>query len=84
MSIAASFGAIEVLGAPSVSIWAMWATHSLQIHTAARAEVLGSLTRRFASKVLPQNWQRIDGKGSSGIGGFSSSAWRYAASSLTA
>jgi len=56
----------------------------LQIHTAARAEVLGSLTRRFASKVLPQNWQRIDGKGSLGIGGFSSSAWRYAASSLTA
>ena len=51
------------------------------------------MVRRFAwksigvcSQELPQNWQRIEAgsDGSGGAGCFSSSACRYAASSLTA
>jgi hypothetical protein len=51
------------------------------------------MVRRFAwksigacSQDLPQNWQRMEAgsSGSGGAGCFSSTAWRYAASSLTA
>jgi hypothetical protein len=65
--------------------------HSLQIHTATIAEVLGSMVRRFAwnsmgtcSQDLPQNWQRIEAgsNGPGGVGCFSSSASRNASSSL--
>jgi hypothetical protein len=74
-------------------IWPSWATHSLQIHTATIAEVLGSMVRRFAwkstgtcSQDLPQNWQRIEAgsSGSGEVGCFSSSTCRYASSSLIA
>jgi hypothetical protein len=66
----------------------MRATHSLQIHTTAIAEVLGSLTRRLAWKTprtwsqdLPQNWQTMEeGTKGSTTCGLSSSAWRYASS----
>jgi hypothetical protein len=67
--------------------------HSLQIHTATIAEVLGSMVRRLAwksigtcSQDLPQNWQRIEAgsNGSGGVGCFSSSACRNASSSLMA
>jgi hypothetical protein len=51
------------------------ATHSLQIHTATMAEVLGSMVCRLAwksagtcSQDLPQNWQRI-GANFTGSGG---------------
>jgi hypothetical protein len=42
VSIAASFGAIEVPWGSSVRICAIRATHSLQIHTTAMAEVSGA------------------------------------------
>ena len=83
----------RVPGGSTARICAIRATHSLQIHTATIAEVLGSMVRRFAWKSIgtcsqdsPQNWQRIEEgfSGSGGAGCFSSSAWRYASSSLTA
>jgi hypothetical protein len=40
----------RVPGGSAARICPRWAMHSLQIHTATMAEVLGSMVRRFAWK----------------------------------